>query len=235
VLHEFSYRLFMMYLDLDELPRLFTGRWLWSAKRFAPAWFRRRDHFGDERLPLDRAVRDLVENETGRRPSGPIRLLTHLRYFGYGFNPVSFYFCFEPSNTRVETIVAEVSNTPWGERHCYVLDETENEASGDKKRYRFRKAFHVSPFMDMDFDYDWRFTEPGERLAIHMDNLKAGVKHFDATMTLERKPLTGAWLARVLLAYPFMTVAVITAIYFEAVRLWIKRVPFQPHSAPRAR
>ena len=120
--HDFRYSIFMMYLDLDEVDRVFDRRWLWSARRPALAWFRRADHFGDSRRPLRDCVADLVAQEAGRRPEGPIRLLTHLRYFGHCFNPVSFYFCYDPAGERIEAVVAEVHNTPWGERHCYVLD-----------------------------------------------------------------------------------------------------------------
>lgn len=226
--HAFRYRLFMMYLDLAELETVFRRRWLWSTHRPALARFHREDHLGDPRVPLDRAVRDLVERDTGRRPRGPIRLLTHLRYFGYGFNPVSFYYCFDASGARVETIVAEVNNTPWGEQHCYVLDESRNEGAGHHKRYRFAKDFHVSPFMPMDLGYDWRFSPPGPSLNVHM-RLNSDAKAFDATLELERAPLTGANLARVLLAFPLMTLKTIAAIHWEALKLWLKRVPLHTH------
>ena len=229
--HAFRYSLFMMYLDLEEVPRLFKGRWLWSSERFALAQFRRTDYLGDPQAPLTQAVRELVAQHTGRQPQGPIRLLTHLRYFGYCFNPVSFYFCYDAFGQAVETIVAEVTNTPWGERSCYVLDERQNEAHGNKKRYRFGKTFHVSPFMSMDVDYDWRFLEPDKQLVIHMDSRKSGDKFFDATMTLSRQEITGPALAWCLLRYPFMTGKVIAAIYFQALRLWLKKAPFYPHPA----
>jgi DUF1365 family protein len=229
--HAFSYSLFMMYLDLDELPTVFKGRWLWSADHFALAQFRRSDHLGELDVPLAQAVRDLVEQRLGRRPQGPIRLLTHLRYFGYCFNPVSFYFCYDRDDHRVDTIVAEVTNTPWNEQHCYVLGDSLNEGIGTKKRFRFAKTFHVSPFMDMAVDYDWRLCEPGQRLTIHMENRNAQGRFFDATMTLSRRELTGPALAWALTAYPFMTGKVIAAIYFQALRLKLKKVPFYPHPA----
>ena len=231
VAHMFSYSLFLMYLDLDELPALFKKRWLWSSEHFTLAQFRRRDHLGDTRIPLVQAVRDLVEQRTGARPQGPIRLLTHLRYFGYCFNPVSFYFCYDRADRRVETIVAEVTNTPWDEQYCYVLPESLNEAHGNKKRYRFPKAFHVSPFIDMEVDYDWRFLEPDRQLVLHMDNLKEGRKLFDATLTLTRQEITGPALASALIRYPLMTGKVIAAIYFQALRLWLKKTPFYAHPA----
>lgn len=158
--HAFAYRLCMVWLDLAELDTVFRGRWLWSATRPTFAWLRRADYLGDPQLPLDQAVRDLVERETGTQPSGPIRLLTHLRTFGICFNPVSFYYCYDATDSRVETIVAEITNTPWKERHAYVLTDQLNESQSMAKRYRFDKVFHISPFIDMAITYDWRFTPP---------------------------------------------------------------------------
>ena len=221
--------MFMMYLDLAEIPRLFRGRWLWSSRRAALARFRREDHFGDPAVPLDESVRDLVLRETGRRPAGPIRLLTHLRYFGFVFNPVSFYYCFDERDSRVETIVAEVNNTPWGERHCYVLPQERSHGKGDHQRFFPAKEMHVSPFMEMDVDYDWRFSPPAERLSVHMENARDGRKIFDATLELRRKEITGPALAGALAAYPFMTLKVIVAIHWEALRLWLKGTPVHDH------
>lgn len=225
--HAFSYRLFMVYLDLAELDRVFAGRWLWSTRRRALARFRREDHLGDPAVDLDTAVRDLVEHETGRRPAGPIRLLTHLSYFGYCFNPVSFYYVFDAAGGTVETIVAEVNNTPWRERHVYVLGGDGEAVTG--RSLRVAKRFHVSPFMPMDIEYDWRLSQPGAKLAVHMANHRDGRKLFDATMTLERRPASGPVLARTLARQPVMTARVVGAIYYQALKLWLKRVPFFDH------
>ena len=232
--HRFTYRMFMLYLDLDELPRVFAGRWLWSVRRFAPARFRRRDHLGDPSRPLAECVRDLVESNTGRRPSGPIRLLTHLRYFGYVFNPVSFYYCFDADDTGVETIVAEVTNTPWGERHCYVLPQEANAGRNGHGRYFPKKVMHVSPFMEMDVEYDWRFSAPEQRLNVHMENAREGVKIFDATLALEREEIRAGTLARALALYPLMTLKIIAAIHWQALKLWLKGVPVHDHPAKKA-
>ena len=230
--NHFQYRLFMMYLDLQELPRLFRKRWFWSADRVNLAYLRRRDHLGDPRVPLDHAVRDLVQARVGRRPQGPIRFLTHLRYFGHCFNPVSFYYCYDRQDQNVETIVAEIHNTPWGEEHCYVFPESMNEhPSRGWKRYRFPKAFHVSPFMEMDIAYDWRFREPGETLSVHIENLIPAGKRFDATLTMRRRDITGPALARVLVRYPLMTLKVFTMIYRQALQLRLKGAVVHPHPA----
>jgi DUF1365 family protein len=233
VAHDFRYRLFMLYLDLGELNRVFRGRWLWSVERANIASFRRADHLDKDDTPLDTAVRNLVEEKIGMRPAGPIRLLTHLRYFGYVINPVSFYYCFDNHDERVEAIVAEITNTPWGERHCYVLDGCDGRDGNGRHRYRFAKTFHVSPFMAMDYRYDWRFGEPGAKLSVAMRNEReegnAAWCDFEAAMTLERRPLSGPSLALALARQPFMTGSVVRRIYWQAFRLWRKGAAFHPH------
>jgi DUF1365 family protein len=232
--HAFHYRLFMVYLDLAELDTAFKGRWLWSARRPALARFRREDHLGDPAVPLDEAVRSLVAESGAARPQGPIRLLTHLRYFGYCFNPVSFYYCFDQADEQVETIVAEVNNTPWGERHCYVLGPGQDAGQFGHHRYHPRKAMHVSPFMEMDVDYDWRFNSPRRRLAVYMQNRRKGDKVFDATLDLHRQEISSAALASALTLYPFMTARVIFAIHWQALKLWIKGAPVHDHPGNNA-
>jgi DUF1365 family protein len=229
--HSFQYRLFMMYLDLDEIPQVFHGRWLWSTSRPALARFRRENYLGDPRMPLDVAVRDLVETRTGLRPAGPIRLLTNLSYFGYCFNPISIYYCFSADGARVETIVAEVSNTPWGERHCYVLADAANLGDEQIRRFESRKALHVSPFMDMDIKYNWLLTAPSNNLVVRISNFRNRDRIFAATLILRRQEISGRSLAATLAGYPFMTLKVITGIHWQAFRLWLKGCRFRPHPA----
>lgn len=225
--HQFEYSIFQMYLDLSELDTVFRGRWLWSTDDPALAWFRRKDHFGDPKQPLQDCVRALVEAETGVRPDGPIRLLTHLRYFGYVMNPVSFYYCFDEDGERVDAIVAEVRNTPWGETHCYVVHGPfEDEHT---QAFEFEKAFHVSPFMPMEQKYRWAFTAPGQSLRIAMASQEDGKTVFTAAIAMSRREIGRRSLARVLVAYPAMTMKVIGAIYWQALRLWLKGVPFHSH------
>lgn len=228
--HAFRYGLYMLLLDLDELDTVFAGRWLWSTRRPAPVRFRRADYLGDPAVPLAEAVRAEVARVTGRRPEGPVRLLTHLRTLGYGFNPISLYWCFTPDGRTVEAVVAEVSNTPWGQRHCYVLDA--HGAGGRVLRFDFAKALHVSPFMPPDLRYALRMGVPGPRLTVHIDTRRAGARTFDATLALARREITGPNLARVLLRQPLMPVRVVAGIYWEALRLWLKGAPYHPHPAP---
>ena len=229
VTHAFRYRVFMMFLDLDELPALFEKRWFWSSHRAAPARFRRSDHLGPETQLLAESVRDLVECETGRRPQGPVRLLTNLSYFGYCFNPVSFYYVYGKDDDSLETIVAEVNNTPWGERDTYVLQVDAMADQSKALRFGPHKKMHVSPFMPMNVGYDWSFLRPGKDVAVFMANEVEGKRVFSASIRMRRTEMTGTSLARVLAAYPFMTLKVVAGIYWQALRLWIKGCPFYAH------
>ncbi len=226
--HEFDYSMFMVYLDLAEVDEVFRGRLLWSTSRRAPARYRREDHLGDPARPLDECVRELVAEKTGRRPEGAVRLLTHLAYYGWCFNPVSFYYCFDRTG-ELEAVVAEVSNTPWLERHCYVLDRRASLTKGDALSWRAPKVFHVSPFMGMNQEYAWAMRPPGERLTVHMENHESGKKLFDATMTFSRVEITGRSLVSALARWPFMTLSVVGGIHWEALKLWAKNVPVFDH------
>jgi hypothetical protein len=229
---EFSYPLYMAYLDLDELPELFDGRWLWSARRPALAWFRRADYLGDPSVPLADAVRELVKERTGVRVEGPIRVLTHLRYFGYCFNPVSFYYCHDPAGEHVVAVVAQVTNTPWGERHAYVMrvESPADHGSTMLMRARFQKELHVSPLMGMEHVYDWRLTVPADRLAVHISSHRAGGESvFDATLALRRRELNSRELAQALVRYPLLTMRIVARIYSHALRLKLRGAKYFPH------
>ena len=227
--HNFKYKLFYMYLDLDELDKVFRNRWFWSVTKPTLAWFKRSDYLGDKNVPLKQAVFDRVEKESGIRPNGPVRLLTHLRYFGYVFNPVSFYYCFDKIDSQLEYIVAEITNTPWGERHVYVLPLNEEMKKKPYMKFQLDKDFHISPFMPIDMQYDWRFTKPAKSLTVRMNNFEHEKKVFDATLSLKKKPFTAFNAARVLTVFPLITLKVIFGIYWQAFRLYLKKTPFYTH------
>ena len=224
--HEFQYRVFMPYLCLEELPELFQDKPFWSADGRAPAEFRRSDFLGNPEQPLSSEVRRRISEETGEVHSGPIYLLANLRYFGHVMNPIACYYCFNEDETRLEYVVAEVNNTPWDERHSYVL-----RGPGEEKwlKTAFDKSFHVSPFNPMAMRYDWRSNTPDRRLILHMENSVDTGKVFDATLAMTAQPMTAANLNRNLAKYPLMTVKVALAIYWQALRLYLKGVPVYTH------
>jgi hypothetical protein len=230
--HRFSLPFFMTWLDLAELDTVFEGRWLWSTRRRAFARFDRRDHLGPHDVPLDCAVRDLVEGRLGRRPEGPIRLLTHLRVAGLCMNPLSLYYCYDARGRALDAVVAEVTNTPWDERHCYVLDVAQPGArhAGDLMRVRQPKAFHVSPFMPMDQTYTFVLDDPAEGLRLRIENRdETGRPVFEAGLQLARRELTGPNMAWALLRYPFVTAQVAVGIYVQALILWLRGARFHSH------
>ena len=229
--HAFAYPIFQVFLDLGEVERAFPEGLLWSLRRPALAGFRRRDYLGDPDLPLDEAVRRLVEERTGWRPMGSVCFLGHVRTWGHYFSPVNFYYCFDQGADLPAAIVAEVVNTPWGERHCYVLRQPAHRIRPPWSEFRLTKAFHVSPFLPMDLDYRWCFTPPGATLGVRMESYRGGEKVFEAGMWLTRREATGRALARALLRYSPQTLKVLGWIYFQAFRLWLKRTPFFVHPA----
>jgi DUF1365 family protein len=209
--NEFTTKIALAYVDLDELP--------FSHGRLVR--FERSDYLGDPARPLAEEVRDLVEERTGARPQGPIRLLTQLRSFGHCFNPVSFYYCFDPAGERVQEVVAEVTNTPWGERHAYVIERAgPGVLKGDSE-----KVLHVSPFMGMEHQYDWRVADPGDTLSVHIESVRDGRKAFDATLSLRRRELSRRALARC----AGTTIRTVALIYVHALRLKLKGARVHPH------
>lgn len=237
--HRFSYPLALFHLDLDELPCLLGGRLL--RRRGHLVRFERADYFGDPHVALGEAVRDRVAERTGSRPAGPIRLLTQLRSFGHCFNPVSFYYCLQPGGDGIEAVLAEVTNTPWGERHGYVLTSAEggrrSAAEPDSRTLSGagEKRLHVSPFMGMDHDYRWRLTLPEQTLSVEIASEHGGEVAFAASLSMRRVPLTARNLNRVLARYPASTVRTLALIYSQALRLRAKGVRVRPHPAGASR
>ncbi len=234
--HSFRYPLFLMYLDLEELPGVLDPFPFFSARRRALARFRREDFMGDPAQPLAECTRDAVEAATGDRPAGPVRLLAGLRYFGHSFNPVSFYYCFDTAAERVDAVVADVQNIPWGERHPYVL--ARGERRGTVLGEELEKTFHVSPLMGMDQTYSFRAAEPGDRLLAHIESRprEGEGKSFDATLSLRRRPLSRRTLTGLLARYPAMSLQVVAKIYAQSLRLKLKGAKYHPHpegSRPR--
>ncbi len=256
--HRFTYRLFQLYLDLDEVETLFDGSWLWSHERWNIASFRRRYYLGDPKRPLKECVRERVAEALGSPPpNGPIRVLTHLAFLGHCFNPVSFYYLFEEDGETLHSVTAEITNTPWGERHAYVLPASTGTPRDEWLTWTFPKSFHVSPFFPMDHHYAWSFNTPGDQLRVAMENhapvvqapetvagaaetaagampadlapdgeLRGLERVFDVALTMERRAITPAELRRCLIRHPWMTGKVHGAIYWQALRLWMKRTPF---------
>jgi uncharacterized protein len=232
--HRFTYPLYMLYVDLDEVEQVGqVSRWL-SIRRLAPAWLRRSDYFGagepgESGASWADAVRRLVAERTGRYPAGAVRLLTNPRTLGFRMNPVSFYYCHDAAGA-LAAVVGEVTNTPWDERHLYVVESGGPDAArGGTWEARFPKELHVSPFFPMDLDYRWLLRPPGPRLLVHMENHREGSKVFDATLQLARHPLEARTLRRVLFRYPAMTLRIFVWIYLQALLLKLRGAPFHPH------
>lgn len=227
--HRFKYPIFFVFLDLEALPEVFDGTWLWSARRPSLAWFRREDHLLGSHDDLAEDIRELVEDQTGRRPTGKVYLLTHLRYFGYVFNPISVYYCYADDGT-LSDLVLEVSNTPWGERHWYVLPQAANQAgSPDRRLHQMNKQMHVSPFMPMDMSYRLRANVPNQRLSLALSTWRDGQSVFQADLALTRRALNAGALNLMLLKFPFLTLRVTMAIHWQALRLWLKKTPLFVH------
>lgn len=232
--HEFSYSSTLFFIDLDELPELFEGALGWSLEKRNLGYFRRADFLGDPSIPLKSSVKSECQRLLGYCPDGAVRMLTNLRILGMCFNPVTFYFLFNGNSAKPAVVLAQVNNTPWDERHVYAL---ECDPVTGKTNKHFDKEFHVSPFNPMAMEYRWVSTTPDEHLVIHMENHAAVqegsevVRHMDATLTLVRLDWDKKLLQRVLWQQPWMSLKVPVAIYWQALKLFIKGVPFHAHQS----
>jgi uncharacterized protein len=226
VSHSFRYRMFMPLLDLGELTSLIERMPLWSARRWAPARWRRSDYLRGHHddLPLAEAARELVRERTGFRAEGRVSLLANPRYWGVGFNPVSFLYLHDRSGRDVEAVIAEVTSTPWGERRCYVLPRSDSGSGG--LHGGFDKRMHVSPFLPMEQRYEWSATPPGERLGVTIRNREGDRVVFEAALALERREMTPATMREILFRYPPMTISTLARIYWNAARLKSKGAPW---------
>lgn len=218
----------MAHLFLDELKEVFKGRWLWSINKPNLSSFKRTDYHRPEIESLQDAVRDTMTRQLGEKMSGKVSILTHLRTFGYCFNPVTFYYLWGDDLTSPVAIMTEITNTPWGERYakCFRWKDTD---MNEKSEYDFRKEFHVSPFIGMDVDYDWRFQNPQETVKIDMYLRQNNKSFFSAHLHLKQKAISFKNLSMALIRFPFMTLKVTAAIYWNALLLKLKGCPFYSH------
>jgi DUF1365 family protein len=225
--NEFRYRVWMPLLDLDELPQALDRHPLWSARRPAPVRFRSRDFLATGRgeAPLAERARELVREQLGDQPAGPVRVLASPRFLGIGFNPVSFVYL-HAEDGALAALVAEVTNTPWGERHRYVAARADG-ATG--VRGRFRKRLHVSPFMAMDQSYELEASRPDGALWVSIRSRQQGRLLFEATLALRRRELTRRAMTRVLVDYPPSAPLTLARIYLNALRLRLRGVPLHRH------
>lgn len=228
IVHDFRFSIFFLYLDLDELERIFEQHKFWTTRKWAPASFDPKDYWElKEGEKLADAVRQFLYETTGRRQTGPVRLLTQVRSFGYLFNPVSFFFCFDNRLNELKQVIAQVQNTPWGERHRYVINK--NIFHNSTTPSATEKAFHVSPFMPMELEYHWNITTPSKSLTIRIDAFDQVRCIFYAETQLKKQTLTRGSFAKILLRYPFTTYRIISAIYWQAAKLWFKGSPTFGH------
>ena len=216
----------MPFVDVERISDITHKAIGWGSRRLAPARFIRSDFIGEENLSVADAVKRRIFEETNQHFEGRIFLLANWRYFGFQNNPIACYFCTDTTGECLEFIVAEVTNTPWGERHSYVLPVDHTKALFQTE---FQKELHVSPFHGMQQRYRWSSTVPDESLAIKLTNIEDGKRVFHASLTLTRLPITRLTGLSLLARFPFETAKVTAGIYWQALVLFLRRVPIFAH------
>ncbi|MCW9029629.1 MAG: DUF1365 domain-containing protein [Kangiella sp.] len=234
--HEFTYDMYWSLLDLDKLPETFSQSKLWSFEKWNLISFRHKD-FHQNSLSSEtnkstsnkEAIVETIRQKTGDTFTGQVFLLSHLRYLGFNFNSVCFYFCVEDG--ELQYIVSEITNTPWGERHAYIHVCGEGKQADNLYKFEFDKAFHISPFLAMDMHYQWLFKVEDKELRVHMvvNQKKTNSKFFDATFTADFVPLSQSSMRSIVLKRPLQPLKMVAAIYWQALKLWLKKIPFVPH------
>ena len=209
----------MFWLDLDEISLLNQKLSLFSAEKFNWVQFRRSDFLSNSQRDLKQEVLQIMSEKAATPLSGKIYLLSPLRILGMYFSPVNFYYL-QNSEGEFSHMLAEVSNTPWNERHCYLVNLKEQTDT--------EKAFHVSPFNPIDMQYRWDIKAPGDKLFLKLDCMKTE-KHFSAAIGLKRTKLSNSVMRKSLVQFPHITLKTLFGIYWQALRLFIKRVPIYDH------
>lgn len=226
--HEFTYPAYVFWLALDELPALSKQLSLWSWNRPNIFSFRDRDHLDGREGSVDVKIRRLLADHHVALDGGRIFLVTQCRVLGYVFNPVSFYFCYGHDGA-LAFVAAEVNNT-FGERHIYLLEE--RAGGGAIRRFAARKDMHVSPFVSMDAEYDFRIAPVDESLSVTILEREEGMPVLDARVWGRRVPLTDVTLWSIAWRYPLITAGVVAAIHWQALRLWRKGIGFRRQPRP---
>jgi len=228
--HMLTYRVFWLLLDLAEIDRLNRRVRLVSHNRFNLLSFHDRDHGDGSGAALRPQVEAWLARAGVDTAGGPIRLLTMPRVLGYVFNPISLFYCHH-ADGRLAAVVYEVTST-FGVRHTYLIPVPAIDQADGAIRQCAAKALHVSPFMSMEMDYEFRGHVPGERLELTIDGMDSRGLLITAAMSAARWPLKDDVVLSAVAAMPFLTLKVVAAIHWEALKLWVKGVRLRPAPTP---